>query len=101
MNKAKMVLFGTRSRSGVLFLAFVYIMLISIGFIYLYPILHMFVTSFMSLDDLLDETVRWIPSRISLDNYLEAFRVMKFKDTIWPSILIAVIPSLCQTAVVR
>lgn len=99
VNKAKMVLFGTRSRSGVLFLAFVYIMLISIGFIYLYPILHMFVTSFMSLDDLLDETVRWIPSRISLDNYLEAFRVMKFKDTIWPSILIAVIPSLCQTAV--
>ena len=53
VNKAKMVLFGTRSRSGVLFLAFVYIMLISIGFIYLYPILHMFVTSFMSLDDLL------------------------------------------------
>ncbi|PNT90548.1 carbohydrate ABC transporter permease [Clostridium thermosuccinogenes] len=99
INKAKKALLGSREKTGILFTIFVYTMLISLGFIYLYPMLHMFVTSFMSLDDLLDESVRWIPTHISLENYIEAFRVMKFKTTIGPTILLTVIPSLCQTVV--
>jgi len=99
MNKTKKLFIGTRSKSGVIFLAFVYTMLISLGFIYLYPILHMFVTSFMSLNDLLDDSVKWIPTHISLDNYKQAIEVMKFRDKIGSTLILAIIPSLCQTAV--
>ena len=98
-NKARKLLFGTRSKSGILFLTFVYIMLIALGFIYLYPILRMFVTSFMSLDDLLDDSVKWIPTHISLGNYKQALEVMKFRENIGPTLLLSVVPSLFQTAI--
>ena len=98
-NKANKLLFGTRSKSGILFLTFVYIMLIALGFIYLYPILRMFVTSFMSLDDLLDDSVKWIPTHISLENYKQALEVMKFREKIGTTLLLSVVPSLFQTII--
>lgn len=98
-NRGKMLLFGNRNKTGILFKIFVYTMLIATGFIFLYPILHMFVTSFMSLTDLLDDAVRWVPTRIALDNYEEAMRVMNFREAIWPSIQLSLLPALGQTAV--
>ena len=61
---------GSRSKNGLLLSTFIYLMLISLGFIYLYPILHMTVTSLKSLPDLLDAAVQWIPTQISFENYI-------------------------------
>jgi multiple sugar transport system permease protein len=72
-------------------------MLISLGFVYLYPILHIAVTSIKSLPDLLDPSVNWIPTQFSLDNYKEAFVVMHFKDTIFDTIRVSLLPALAQT----
>lgn len=96
--KIKSRLWGNRNQRGIIYMTFIYVVLISIGFIFLYPILHMFVTSFMSLTDLLDASVKWIPTSITFDNYVRAFEVMKVKDTLLNTIMAAFLPALAQTA---
>ncbi|WP_035778748.1 carbohydrate ABC transporter permease [Butyrivibrio sp. MC2013] len=95
----KTKLWGTPKDRGPVFKAIIYTLLISIGFVYLYPILDMFITSFMTLPDLLDASVKWIPRQLTLDNYKEAFEVMKVKETLWSTIEGALLPSLAQTLV--
>ena len=56
-NKLRRTLFGTNQEMGALNKFISYALLISIGFVYIYPLLHMLVTSFKSLDDLLDSSV--------------------------------------------
>ncbi|HBI73796.1 MAG TPA: carbohydrate ABC transporter permease [Lachnospiraceae bacterium] len=95
--KMKAKLWGRQRHRGILYMAIIYILLIAIGFVYLYPILNMFVTSLMSLPDLLDASVKWIPTSLTFDNYKQAFEVMKVKKTLWNTILSALLPALAQT----
>ena len=87
---------GTKDKEGFLKLFMVYALLICIGFIYLYPILHMVSVSFMSLDDLLDSSIKWIPSSFNLANYKQAAASMKFWSSLGQSILLAGIPTICN-----
>lgn len=87
---------GTRDRKGFLPQFFIYALLICIGFIYLYPILHMLSSSFMSLDDLLDTSIKWLPSSLNFDNYIQAAKSMDFWRSLWQSIVIAGLPTLCN-----
>ncbi|MFV0341501.1 MAG: carbohydrate ABC transporter permease [Anaerocolumna sp.] len=97
--KSKARLWGRPNHRGSLYMACIYIMLIAMGFVYLYPILDMAVTSLMSLTDLLDASVKWIPTSLTLDNYKDAFDVMKVKTTVGNTILSALLPALAQTFV--
>lgn len=74
----------------------IYALLICIGFIYVYPILKMVSQSFMSLDDLLDSSVQWLPSSFSLSNYIQAAKSMQFGKSLWQSIVIAGVPTICN-----
>ncbi len=87
---------GTKDTKGFLPQAGIYALLICIGFIYLYPILYMISSSFMSLDDLLDSSIKWIPSSFDLSNYLQAASSMDFWNALWMSIVIAGVPTLCN-----
>ena len=87
---------GTKDREGFLKLFMVYALLICIGFIYLYPILHMVSTSFMTLDDLLDSSIKWLPSSLNLSNYKQAAASMKFWSSLGQSIIIAGVPTICN-----
>ena len=93
----KRFLLGSRGKNGVVISALIYVMLISLGFIYLYPILHILVNSLKSLPDLLDAAVQWVPTQITYDNYVQAFEVMKVNETIIDTVAIALIPALSQT----
>lgn len=77
----------------------VYGLLICIGFVYLYPILYMFSTSLMNRDDLLDSSVKWLPSSLFLQNYIDAGKSMDFWVSILKGIVIAGVPTLCNVAV--
>lgn len=87
---------GTKDRKGFLPQLFIYLLLICIGFIYLYPILHMISSSFMSLDDLLDSSIKWLPSKLDFSNYLQAAKSMDFWSALGKSIIIAGVPTLCN-----
>jgi len=99
INKIKRFLFGSRSSYGALFTIVLYLLLIALGFVYLYPLLFMFVTSLKSPTDLLNPMVQWVPTEIYIGNYVKAWRVLNYPTTIVSSILVSVIPSLIQAAV--
>ena len=91
--------FGTRSHHGLVLTTILYLLLLAIGFVYLYPLLFMLVTSLKSPSDLLNAMVQWIPTQIYFDNYVRAFHVMNYPKTLVSSILFSVAPSLIQTLV--
>lgn len=99
VDRARSLLFGSRARHGLLFSIVLYALLIAIGFVYLQPLLFMFVTSIKSPTDLLNPMVQWVPTEFYTGNYEKALRVLDYSHTLVASILISVIPSLLQTFV--
>ena len=95
----KSVLFGNRTSYGLVFTTVLYVLLIAIGFVYLYPLLFMFVTSLKSPEDLLNPMVQWVPTQLYTGNYLKAYQVLDYPNTLASSLLMSVIPSLLQAAV--
>jgi len=98
-EKLKAFLFGNRTSYGLIFTIVLYLLLIAIGFVYLYPLIFMLVTSLKSPSDLLNPMVQWVPTEFFLGNYIKAFRVLDYPKTLSASILISVVPSLIQAVV--
>lgn len=97
-DKVRKFLMGSKDKEGFLKVFCIYALLICIGFIYLYPIIYMISSSFMTLDDLLDSSINWIPSTLNLDNYIQAAKSMDFWKSLLQSIIIAGVPTLCNVA---
>lgn len=95
-EKIHRFMFGTKDREGFLKQFTVYALLMCIGFIYVYPIIHMVSSSLMSLDDLLDSSVKWLPSSLNLENYEQAAKSMDYWNALWQSIVIAGVPTICN-----
>ena len=98
-EKIKSFLFGSRTSYGLIFTVILYALLIAIGFVYLYPLLFMFVTSMKSPSDLLNPMVQWVPSEFYAGNYTKAYAVLNYMSTLGSSIMISVIPSVIQACV--
>lgn len=95
-DKVRKFLLGSKEKQGFIKLFCIYALLICIGFIYLNPILHMISNSFMTLDDLLDSSINWIPSTFTVSNFAQAAKSMDFWTSLGQSFLIAGIPTLCN-----
>ena len=98
-KKIKRFLFGFKLTDGFLFILLVYFLLIIIGFVYLYPILHMLSYSFQSLSDLLNPMVNRIPSKLYFNNYKEAFITLDYFKTLGISLSVTLLPAVIQTIV--
>ncbi len=98
-DKLKVFFLGDRTHYGVIFTIILYMLLIAIGFVYLYPLLFMFVTSMKSPSDLLNPMVQWVPTELFLGNYTKAFQVLNYPTTLMNSIVVSLVPSLIQAAV--
>ncbi|NLY49228.1 MAG: carbohydrate ABC transporter permease [Clostridiales bacterium] len=90
---------GSREKDGLLKQIIVYALLICIGFVYLYPILYMISNSFMNLEDLLDTSIKWIPSSLYLGNYKRAILNMNYMSSFLQSIVVAGVPTLINVVV--
>jgi len=95
-DTVKKFLFGSKEKDGFVKMFVIYALLICIGFIYIYPVLYMISSSFMTLDDLLDSSIKWIPSSFNIQNYVQAATSMDYLRSFWQSILIAGLPTLCN-----
>lgn len=95
----KKMFFGSNERRGIIMGAVVYVLLITIAFIYLYPVLYMFSRSLMSSKDLLDSSAKWIPSAITSQNYTDAIATLDYWASLWKNIQIAVLPTILQVFV--
>lgn len=87
---------GSKEHMGFLQQFIIYALLICIGFIYVYPILYMVSCSFMSLDDLLDSSIQWLPSSFNISNYIQAAKSMSYGSSLWKSIVLAGVPTICN-----
>lgn len=95
-NKIRQFFLGSKEHRGFVGTLCLYFVLIALGFIYLYPILYMVVNSFFSPEDLVDPSVTWIPTRLYLGNFVQAYETLVFLKSFLTSLYMSVIPSLLQ-----
>ena len=98
-QKVKNFLFGTNFRRGWLASAVVYILLISIGFVYLYPVLYMISNSFKDVNDIVNPAVSWVPTQFYLDNFTRSFKVLNYFKVLLKSLPVTLLPALLQTGI--
>ncbi len=98
LDKARLQkrLWGTYEQQGLLPKAFLYILLTSICFVFIYPFLSMAVTSLESLEDLLDASVKWLPHSINLENYKKAMKALDFWPRLADTLRMTLLPSIAQ-----
>lgn len=75
-----------------------YILVAGICFVIIYPLLVKISTSVMSLEDILDAQVRWIPKYASLDSYRISMQVMNYPQALLNSLVLATLVSILQLA---
>jgi multiple sugar transport system permease protein len=91
--------FGMKLTDGRLYRVVLYGLLIIIGFVYIYPLLHMLSYSLKSLADLLDPTINLLPSGLYLDNFKDALLVLEYGPLLLESLTVTLIPAVVQTVV--
>lgn len=90
-------LLGNADKDGILQKMFLYAVLLGMGFIYLFPVLYMISTSFMSTKDLVDATVTWIPRQLSLEGFQKAIETLGYWAGLKTSLLMSFVPGVLQT----
>ncbi|WP_372661135.1 carbohydrate ABC transporter permease [Cohnella sp.] len=68
---------------------FFYLVLLSLSFVFLYPLLYMVSESLMQTQDVSDATVQWIPKHFDLTNYKLAFTAINYWDGFFNSVMIS------------
>jgi len=97
-SRLRRFLLGRSFGEGFLGRLVLYGLLVIIGFVYLYPLLQMFVYSLKDLSDLVNPVVEWIPTKLYLENYRTGLIVLKYGKTLLFSLLVTLVPALLQTA---
>lgn len=76
-----------------------YALLISIGFIILYPLLYMIITSMMSPLAFANSTRVWIPTALNIqDNYAKALEAIDYGRSFFNTIKIEIVSALLEVA---
>ncbi len=73
---------------------FVYVMLILMAFVFIYPFLYMITTSLKSYSDLIDVTVKWIPKNITFKSYETAAITMRLGQTLVNSLVVTIFSTI-------
>ena len=55
----------------------IYFLLITIGFVYLYPLIYMIITSLMTTEDLINPTIMWVPTKIDFSNFEMVWSILR------------------------
>ena len=75
----------------------VYFLLICIGFVFLYPLLYMVVTSLMCTEDLINPTISWVPTRLDLSNFEMVWSVLDYPKSLGISVGFSLACAVLQT----
>ena len=74
-----------------------YFLLIAIGFVFLYPLLYMVVTSLMSTEDLINPTIAWVPTKVDISNFKMVWSVMNYPGSLATSAIFSLVCAVLQT----
>ena len=79
MSKNSALLRLKRLKAGYrVYRLFIYLFLIGLSFVFLYPFLFMITTSFKSASDLVDPTVHWISKNFEVKSYFNAYALLHY-----------------------
>ena len=95
-EKFRKRMLGSAEKRGLIMSTVVYVLLITIAFIYLYPVLYMFSRSLMTRNDLLDASAKWLPSQVTGKNYQDAILTLDYWNSLWKNLVLALLPTICQ-----
>lgn len=98
-EKVRKFFLGSKESDGFCKLFVIYALLICIGFVYLYPLFYMISNSFMDMEDLLDTSVSWIPSKLDFENYINSAKSMDFWSSFFKSVVVAGVPTIINVIV--
>lgn len=76
--------------------SFAYLMLLNISFVFLFPVLYLLVTSAQTVEDFVDPTVYWIPTKIQWDNYVLAFKGLFYPQALLNSTVVSGLSAVGQ-----
>lgn len=96
---AKKKFLGYNLSDGWLYKIAVYILLISIAYVFLYPLIRMLSYTFMSQNDIINPKIDWIPINPTLINLKVAWTVMSMPFTLLNSLWFAGAIALAQTLI--
>jgi len=96
-TKIKRTFVGMQFVDGLLFKLMIYALLISLGYVYLYPMLYMVTNSFMTMSDIINVAVRWIPSTLNWENYRLVWTEINYPKALLDAITLAGVPALSAT----
>lgn len=73
---------------------FLYVLLIAVAYVCLFPFLYMIVTACKTSADLSDITVNWIPNTIKIENFTMAAKAIDYKTGLTNTVIITVLSTL-------
>ena len=68
---------------------FLYILLVDLFLVFVYPFLYMIVTSFKSYNDLIDSSVTWIINDFHYQNYTLAIELLEYPAKLFNTLIVA------------
>ena len=77
---------------------FLYVTILAVGFIFLYPIFIMTAESAKDIYDLVNPLVKWFPTKIYVTNFTRAWSVLGGLKTLLSSGAYMLLVAICQTA---
>lgn len=96
-SKLKRKLLGYNISDGLIYRIAVYILLVAIAYVFLYPLLRMISMTFMSSADIINPEIDWVPQNWSITNLRVAWSVLSMPNTILNSLWYSGTLALAQT----
>lgn len=96
--RTKRLIFGSQEQRGWLLSLTLYLILIFVSFVFLYPILLIISGSAKDVYDLANPIVRWIPTQVNFDNYVKAYNVLGGLKNFFITVALILSIALAQTA---
>ena len=95
LDKVRKITLGNDG-DGLLIKLIIYAFVVIVGFVFVYPLLEMVSKSFMTVKDLVNPLVVWLPSSLDTTNYEKALHVLNFWESVKTSLYVSIVPSLLQ-----
>lgn len=97
-RKYKVKIFGNHIHLGLARQILIAIGLLVFAYVFIYPLVYSVLVSFMSLEDLMNPSVKLIPTSFDFSNYKVVFDRFKIVDAFLFSVMFAGVNALLQTA---
>ncbi len=94
INKKK----AAQKTGSVLLSIFRVFFLMSVGYIIIYPLLSMISYSLISLTDLYDPSIVWVPKSLNFENYSLAFEALDYLSSLWNTVFKCIFSALIEVA---